>query len=311
MSFKEISYFLRKVCYMAGSLFIIITLTFFLMKMLPGDPFSDEQALPKEIYDSLLKHYGLDRPWYVQYKDYLLSISSGNLGPSFKYKDLTVNEIIRKGFPVSALLGLEAALLALVVGVGLGALAAIKEHKWLDHCVLFITSAGVSVPSFILAAFLQYLFAVKLQILPLARWGSFTHTILPAIALAALPTAFIARLTRTAMLEVWQSDYIKAAKAKGLSLSYILFFHVLPNSILPVITYLGQLFANILVGSFVIEKIFSIPGLGQWFVNSVSNRDYTVMMGLTIFYSFILIVIMFLVDIAYEFIDPRIKLQRV
>lgn len=310
MLFDNSAYFLRKLCYMSVSFFMIVTLTFFLMKCLPGDPFSDEQALPKEIYDSLLKHYGLDRPWYIQYKEYLLSISSGNLGPSFKHKDLTVNEIIRNGFPVSALLGLEATCLALGVGISLGALAALKANRWIDHLILLMTSTGVSVPSFILAAFLQYLLAVKWQIFPLARWGSFSHTILPATALAALPTAFIARLTRTTLIEIWQSDYIKAAKAKGLSIWQVLIFHGLRNSLLPVISYLGQLVANILVGSFVIEKIFSIPGLGQWFVNSVNNRDYTVLMGLTIFYSLILMITMLVMDIAYVYIDPRIKLQK-
>lgn len=300
-------YLLKKIVLIFLSFLVICTLTFMLMKLLPGDPFQEEQTLPKEIYESLQRHYGLDQPWYIQYGSYIKSVLQGNFGPSFKYQDRTVNSIIAETFPVSALLGLEALFIAITLGVILGSISALKENQWQDYAILLFTTLGISIPSFILASLLQYIFALKLQLFPLARWESFSHTILPALALAAMPTAFITKLIRSGMIDVLQSPYIQATKAKGLSPFQIFYRHALRNTFLPVLTYLGQLTANILVGSFVIEKIFSLPGLGQWFVNSVSNRDYTVIMGLTIFYSIILLTMIFLVDIAYKILDPRIQ----
>jgi oligopeptide transport system permease protein len=277
------------------------------MKIIPGNPFTEERAVPKEILESLHKHYGLDKPLHTQYINYLESLLRWDFGPSFKYKGRSVNAIINEGFSVSAVLGLEALFLALSIGIFLGTIAALYQKKWQDYAALLFTVVGISIPSFILATLLQYTFALKLGILPIARWGTFAHSILPAISLAALPTAFITRLVRANMLEVLQQDYIKTAKAKGLPMRRIIFHHALRNAILPVISYLGQLIANILVGSFVIEKIFGIPGLGQWFVISITNRDYTAIMGTTIFYSIILLSCMFIVDILYGYIDPRIK----
>lgn len=292
------------------ALWVIITVTFFLMKAIPGDPFTQEKALPKEILQSLYEHYKLNDPWHTQYLNYLKSIVRWDLGPSFKYKARTVNDIINSGFPVSAILGLEALLIALCCGVFLGTIAALKQHQWQDYLSMFIAVIGISVPSFILAAFLQYLFAIKLDLFPVARWGTFQQSILPALSLAALPTAFIARLTRANMMEVLAMDYIKTAKAKGISNFRVIIHHAWKNALLPVVTYLGTLTANILTGSFIIEKIFGIPGLGQWFINSVTNRDYTVIMGLTVFYSFILLTAIFCVDILYCWIDPRIQLSQ-
>lgn len=292
------------------ALLAIITITFFLMKAIPGDPFTQEKALPKEILDSLYEHYKLNDPWYIQYLNYLKSIAKWDLGPSFKYKSRTVNDIIKNGFPISAALGLEAMVIAVGAGIFLGTIAALKQHRWQDYTAMIIAVIGISIPSFILAAFLQYLFAIKFDLLPVARWGTFQQSILPAISLAALPTAFIARLTRSNMLEVLSMDYIKTARAKGLSDTIVIFKHGLRNALLPVVTYLGILTANILTGSFIIEKIFGIPGLGQWFINSVTNRDYTVIMGLTVFYSIILLTAIFFVDIIYGWIDPRIKIGR-
>ena len=196
------------------------------------------------------------------------------------------------------------------MGTFLGTLAAFKQHKWQDYLAMVIAVIGISVPSFILAAFLQYFLSIKLDLFPVARWGTFQQSILPAISLAALPTAFIARLTRANMVEVLSMDYIKTARSKGLSDLMVLIKHVIRNGALPVVTYLGMLTANILTGSFIIEKIFGIPGLGQWFINSITNRDYTVIMGITIFYSFILLGAIFLVDLIYPWIDPRIKITR-
>lgn len=290
------------------ALFLIISITFFLMKAIPGDPFTSEKALPKEILDSLRDHYHLDDPWYTQYGHYLKSVVSLDLGPSFKYKGRTVNEIIQSGFPVSATLGIEALLISLSLGLLFGTLAALKRNHWQDYLSMIFSVLGISVPSFIMAAFLQYLLAIKLDLFPVARWGSFSQSILPAISLAALPTAFIARLIRASMVEVLTMDYIKTARSKGLFERQVIFGHALRNAILPVITYLGTLTTNILTGSFVIEKIFGIPGLGQWFVNSIANRDYTVIMGITVFYGFLMLSTIFLVDILYSFIDPRIKM---
>jgi oligopeptide transport system permease protein len=291
------------------ALWVIITVTFFLMKAIPGDPFTQEKALPKEILESLYEHYKLNDPWYIQYGNYLKSIATWNLGPSFKYKSRTVNDIINSGFPVSATLGLEAMLLAVSCGIFLGTVAALKQNQWQDYIAMVVAVIGISVPSFILAASLQFILSIKLDLLPVARWGTFKQSIMPAMALAALPTAFIARLTRANMIEVLSMDYIKTARAKGLSDWAVILKHGLRNALLPIVTYLGMLVANILTGSFIIEKIFGIPGLGQWFINSVTNRDYTVIMGITVFYSLILLSAIFLVDIAYTWIDPRIKIS--
>jgi len=292
------------------ALFMIITITFFMMKAIPGDPFTQEKALPKEILESLKEHYGLNDPLMTQYGRYLLSIVKWDLGPSFKYKARTVNDIIKSGFPVSAILGLEALFLAVTMGILLGSIAALKQNSWQDYGAMVIAVIGISVPSFILAAFLQYFLAIKIDLFPVARWGTFQQSVLPALSLAALPTAFIARLTRANMVEVLSKDFIKTARAKGLPEFLVIVRHGLRNALLPVVSYLGMLMANIMTGSFVIEKVFGIPGLGQWFINSISNRDYSVIMGITVFYSFILLSAIFLADVLYSWIDPRIKLVR-
>ena len=301
-------YILKKFAYFICSLWMIASFTFLLMKTVPGDPFGEEQALRSDMHETLRQHHGLNDPWHVQYLSYLDSLIHGDLGVSLKYQGQSVNRIIQEGFPLSALLGLEAFFWALSGGLLLGTLAALKIGKWQDNFILFFTTIGVSIPSFILATLLQYIFALKLGLLPLARWGTFAHTILPSLSLAALPLAFITRLTRASMLEVLQTDYLKVAKAKGLPFFTLIRCHALRNTFLPILSYLGQLIANILVGSFIIEKIFSIPGIGQWFVSSVINRDYSLIMGLTLFYSLILMISIFLVDITYALLDPRIRI---
>ena len=278
------------------------------MRLAPGNPFTGEKQLPPEIQASLNEHYGLNQPWYVQYGDYLVKISQWDFGPSFKYKSRTVNDLINDGFPVSLFLGVEAILIALALGTMLGIIAALKHNKWQDYGAMIIAVLGISVPSFIMATVLQYFFAIKFHIFPVARWESFMHTVLPALALASTPMAFIARLTRSSMLEVLSNDYIRTAKSKGLGQTAITIKHTIRNALLPVVSYMGPLSAGIVTGSFVIEKIFGIPGLGSHFVMSISNRDYTVIMGVTVFYSIILLSAILLVDIAYGFIDPRIKL---
>lgn len=300
-------FFLKRLLVTIFSVWMIATVTFFLMKAIPGDPFTEEKALPKEILESLYHYYKLDLPWYQQYASYIKSIASWDFGPSFKYKSRTVNQIIRAGFPISATLGLEALFIAIACGLTLGTVAALKQHRFADHISMVMAILGISVPSFLFAALLQYIFAIKLNLLPVARWGTFAQSVLPAISLAALPTAFIARLTRSSLLEVLNMDFIKTARSKGLSEIKVVLHHALPNAILPVATYLGMMTAHILTGSFIIEKIFGIPGLGQWFINSVTNRDYTVIMGLTVFYSIILLTSIFIVDILYSWLDPRIQ----
>lgn len=305
-----IKYLIRRLVFMVLSLWLIITITFFLMRIAPGNPFTSEKKIPPVIEANLHAHYGLDQPWYVQYGEYLLKVVQWDFGPSFKYKSQTVNELINDGFPVSFVLGVEAILISLAIGVILGVIAALRHNKWQDYFAMIVAVLGISAPSFIMAAFLQYIFAIKLGIFPVARWGTFMHSVLPALALAASPTAFIARLTRSSMLEVLSNDYIKAARAKGISGFKITVKHTIRNAILPVVSYMGPLSAGIVTGSFVIEKLFGIPGLGSQFIKSINNRDYTVIMGVTVFYSVILLVSVLLVDILYGLIDPRMKLSR-
>lgn len=298
----------KRLLYMLLSLWMIVTATFFFMRIAPGNPFASEKKLPPEIEANLNAHFGLDKPWYAQYWEYLVRIVNWDFGPSFKYKSQTVNDLINEGFPVSFLLGMEAIFIAVAVGVLLGIIAALKHNRWPDYTAMIVAVLGISVPSFIMASFLQYFLAIKMGIFPVARWESFMHSVLPAVALASTPMAFIARLTRSSMLEVLANDYIKTAKSKGLSSGVITVKHTIRNALLPVVTYMGPLTAGILTGSFVIERIFGIPGLGAHFVTSINNRDYTVIMGVTVFYSILLLVSILLVDIAYGIIDPRIKL---
>lgn len=296
----------RKFFLAVAALFVMVTVTFFLMKALPGDPFSEE-LLPREIHLSLRQHYGLDAPWIEQYGRYLWSLVTADFGPSLKYPGVGVNEIIKEGLPTSLLLGAQALFVAIAAGLMLGSIAAINKNLPVDNAAMIFATLGISLPNFAIAAILQYFLAIKLSLFPVARWDTPWHTILPTLALAALPTAFIARLARAKMIEVFQQGYIKTAKAKGLTDSLILWRHVLPNALLPILGYLGQLIANILVGSFVIERIFSIPGLGQWFVHSVLNRDYTAIMGLTVLYGILLLSTTFAIDMLYLFLDPELR----
>ncbi|MFZ4773623.1 MAG: ABC transporter permease [Chlamydiia bacterium] len=301
------SYLSYKIFTLTCSLFLVATGTFILMHLIPGDPFSQEQTIPEEILKSLMSHYELDQPIYKQYFRYLKGLAHFDLGPSFKYEGRMIQDIISEGFGVSATLGSLAFVISIITGGTLGSIAAFCRGKWQDWFSMLLAVIGMSVPSFILSTLLQYVFAMQLNLLPIARWGEFRHMILPAISLAAFPTAFIARLVRNNMVEILEQEYIIAARARGLNSSKILFRHVLKNCILPVLSYLGPLFASIITGSFVIEKIFGIPGLGGWFVMSISNRDYTMIMGITLFYSAILMFAVFIVDLISYTIDPRIR----
>jgi len=305
-----ISYLVKKFSILLVSLWCVVTGTFFLMHAVPGDPFIGDKMIPQEVLNSLYAFYGLDQPLWVQYLKYLKGIFSGELGPSIVYQGRSVNQFIAEGLPYSAYLGLQALFVAIPCGILLGTWAALKRSQWQDTTAMVISTLGVSVPNFVLSSLLQFIFSVKLHWLPVARWGSFEHTILPTIALAALPTAFIARLTRSNMVEVLQQDYIRTALAKGLPLFRISIRHGLRNALLPVITYLGPVTSQILTGSFMIEKVFAIPGLGQWMIHSINGRDYPMILGLTVFFSSFLMISMFLVDVVYSLLDPRIRLTK-
>ncbi|HMM19761.1 MAG TPA: ABC transporter permease [Selenomonadales bacterium] len=288
---------------------IIITITFLLMHAIPGGPFTGEKNLPPAVIQNIMERYKLNDPLWKQYVDYLGNIVRGDFGPSFKYEDRTVNQIIADGLPISAVLGFGSAGVSILLGIPAGIIAALRQNKWPDYAVMFAATIGISVPNFITATLLIYVLALKLELLPAAMWGGIEYAIMPILSLAAYPTAVIARLTRASMLDVLGQDYIRTAKAKGLSTFTIIWRHTLKNALMPVVTYLGPMIAFILLGSFVVESIFAIPGLGRYFVMSIYNRDYTTILGVTILDATMLVVFNFLVDIAYVFLDPRIKLD--
>jgi oligopeptide transport system permease protein len=290
-------------------LLIIITITFLLMHAIPGGPFTGEKNIPAVVLKNIEERYRLNDPLWKQYVDYLGNLARFDLGPSFKYEGRTVNEIIGESFPTSFQLGFLSIGIAIFVGIPAGVIAALRQNKWQDYLTMFFATIGVSVPSFVLATLLIYVFAIKLELLPAAMWDGFEYMILPAVALAGLPTAFIARLTRSSMLEVLAQDYIKTARAKGLSQRVVICRHALKNALIPVVTYIGPMAAGVLTGSFIIESIFAVPGLGRHFVTSIYNRDYTTILGITIFYSTLVVFLNLLVDLAYPLLDPRIKLD--
>lgn len=300
----------QRLVYSAMALLLIITFTFSLMHVVPGGPFTGEKQLPQSVMRNLEEKFHLNDPLWLQYVKYLGQVAQGDLGPSYKYENRTVNDIISQGFPVSAVLGALAVAIALAAGITLGIISALRQNRWQDYLAMIIATIGFSVPSFIMASLLMYFFAYKIKLFPTAMWGTPAHAVLPALALAALPTAFISRLIRSNMVEVLQQDYIKTARSKGLSEQVVIYRHALKNAILPVVTYLGPLIAAIFTGSFVIENIFAIPGIGRDFVIAITNRDYGLILGLTIFYAVFLMAMNLIVDLSYSFIDPRIKLTR-
>ena len=304
-----VKYILKRCVHILIALFIIITATFFLMRLAPGSPFASERELLPQIEAQLNAKYGLDNPWYIQYKDYLVSSFTFDFGESMKYKGRSVNDMIAEGFPVSLYLGLQAMIIAIGLGILLGVISALYHNKFPDYVSTVIAILGISVPSFILAGLLQIVFALKLGWVPVTGWKGFEYTILPATAIALSHAGFIAKLTRSSMLEQNNSEYVKLARAKGIGKWTVVYKHTLRNALLPVVTYLGPLLAGVLTGSFVIEQIFAVPGIGRHFVQSITNRDYTTIMGVTVFYSIILLVAVLIVDILYKVIDPRIKLK--
>jgi dipeptide transport system permease protein len=295
---------------MAVTVWIIVTLTFILMVSLPGSPLNSDQTTNEIVQANLEAYYNLDKPYYVQYFSYLKSIVTFDFGPSIKQPNETVNDLLGRGFPISLELGLVTIIVAVISGIILGIIAALRHNGIIDYAAMSFAVLGISIPNFVLATFLIQTLAVDLKIFPAATWSSTKHMVLPVLALATGPMAIIARLTRSTMLEVLTQDYIKMARAKGLSPWKIVFKHALKNALMPVVTIMGTLLAGILTGTFVIEKIFAIPGMGRYFVESINQRDYPVIMGTTVFYSVFLIIMLFLVDIAYGILDPRIKIHK-
>ena len=302
-------YILKRIATSIITLWAVITITFFMLRLLPGGPFTGERNIAEAIMQNLEVKYGLDKPLFEQYGLYLKNLLQGDLGESMKYAGKEVSEIISYSFPSSAKLGVVVISIALIFGITLGIIAALKYNSWPDSLCMVLATLGVTIPSFVLATVLMYIFGVKYKLLPVTGLNSPVSYILPALALGGYSIAFISRLTRSKLLETLNSDYIRTARAKGVSGFKVIVKHALRNTLIPIITYLGPLIAGILTGSFVVEKIFAIPGLGREFVNTISNRDYTVIMGVTVFYSSILIICNLLVDLLYGIIDPRIKLD--
>ncbi|RNB85359.1 ABC transporter permease [Brevibacillus nitrificans] len=293
------------------TMFVLITITFFLMHAVPGGPFSpaEERKVPKSVMEKMEEKFGLNEPLGVQYVNYLKSIAQGDLGISFKQSDVTVNELISRGFPVSAKVGLIAIVIALVVGMLLGITSAIKRGKWPDWLSMIVATIGISIPNFVMTVLMLFLFVVVMKLLPSYGLSSWKHYILPVAGLAFGPIAYIARLMRSSMLEVMRQDYILTARAKGVPEYRVIFKHALKNAIIPIVTYLGPLVAALLTGSFIVERIFSIPGIGRDFVSGISDRDYSVILGLTVFLGIFIIISNFIVDILYAIIDKRVKIE--
>ncbi|UZW65855.1 ABC transporter permease [Priestia flexa] len=304
------TYIVKRFISMIITLWVIVTLTFFLMNAIPGSPFNEERATSEAVQENLESYYHLNEPLIVQYFMYIKSIVTFDFGPSIKQPSQTVNDLLGRGFPVSFELGMVTLLVAVFSGIALGIVAALRRNGIVDYLAMTIAVIGISIPNFVMATLLIQKLAVDWAILPAATWTSPKHMILPTLALATVPMAIIARLTRASMIEVLTQDYIRTARAKGLSPYKIVFKHALRNALLPVVTVLGTIAASVLTGTFVIEQIFAIPGMGKYFVDSINTRDYPVIMGTTVFYSAILIFMLFLVDIAYGILDPRIKLHR-
>lgn len=302
-------YILKRVSAAIVTIFIVATITFFLMNLVPGGPFVAEKSISEQAQQALKEKFGLDKPLIVQYKNYMLNVLQGDFGLSLKQRGREVNEIIFTKFPISARLGGITVLVALLIGIPLGSIAAINRGKWLDNLIIVIATGGIAVPSFVICTVGMFFFGVHLGILPTFGLTSPLHYVLPVFALSFYPTAYITRLMRSSMLDVIGQDYIRTAKSKGVSQFFSLFKHALRNAILPVVTYVGPLLAYTLTGSFIVEKIFVIPGLGGQFVSSIMNRDYTVIMGTTIFLATLVIVMNTIVDIVYKLIDPRIQLN--
>jgi oligopeptide transport system permease protein len=302
-----LTFLLRRLLHGLAVLWVVATLTFVLLRVAPGGPFDSERRLPPEVLANIQAKYHLDEPLLGQYLRYLSGILHADFGPSYKYLDRGVNKIIADTLPTSALLGLLALLLALILSFSTGLIAAYFRNSWIDRLSLLATTLGISLPHFILGALLIWLFALQLRWLQAGRWDNIASMILPTVTLSAAPAAYIAALLRSTLIENLGEDFIRTARAKGLRESAVLFKHALRNSLVPVLTVMGPLTAALLTGSFVIEYVFAIPGMGRFFITAVTDRDYPLIMGVTLVYTAVLIAANFLVDLFYSYIDPRIR----
>jgi len=302
-------YILNRVLIAIMTIFVLATATFFLLRLVPGDPFAGPKVVP-EVKERLRNHYGLDKPLVEQYFIYMGNILRGDFGYSLAKRGHRVNSVIKDAFPYSLDLGIRAMIMSIIFGIFFGIIAALNRGRPPDYLTVVLVLIGISVPSFVVAALLQYFFGVYLKILPVARYDTFWHTLLPSFALSLGTLAVLARYMRSSMLEVMNADYIKTAKAKGLRNTQIVIRHQVRNALFPILTILGPAVAMVLTGSFIIESVFAIPGLGRHYVLAMQNLDYTLVMGLTLFFGFFLIVMNLLVDFTYGIIDPRIRYSR-
>lgn len=304
------SYYLRRILSAVMTIVLIATLTFAMMHSIPGGPFVREKAVPDEILKALNEKYNLDAPLYIQYLDYMKGLITFDLGPSYSKIGTSVNDLLEAGFPTSAKIGGMASVLIILLGIPLGIISALKQNKPIDYIVMFMATLGVTVPSFVVATLIIYFFGGKLGWIPTFGLDTWRGYIGPVIALSGYSLSFVSRLTRSSMLEVLRQDYIRTARANGLSEFKVIAKHAVKNALIPVVTYIGPMVAAIMTGSFVIEKIFAVPGMGRYFIESIGNRDYTTIMGMTVFYAIFYIIMILLVDVAYSLIDPRIKLGK-
>ena len=291
------------------TMLVLITVSFFLMRFAPGSPFSSERTLPPQVMANINAKYGLDKPVFEQYTTYLTNVIEGDFGPSFKYKDFTVNELVASALPVSAKIGAVAFVFALIFGVSVGTIAALRQNTWIDYTIMSSAMLGVVMPSFVLAPTLIYMFSINLGWFPAGGWldGSMKYMILPVLGMSMLYVATFARITRGSMIETLNSNFIRTARAKGLSYRYIVLKHALKPAMLPVVSYMGPAFVGIITGSVVVETIFGLPGIGKLFVNAAFNRDYSLVMGVTILIGFLFILFNAIVDILLALIDPKIR----
>ena len=306
-----LKYILKRLFAGVLTIFVLITLSFFMMHAMPGSPFSpnEQKNVPPEVLERIAASYGLDRPVMEQYFTYLKNLMHGDLGVSYKKQDTSVNDIIVEHFPVSARVGAVAVIVSLIIGIPMGVLAALHRGKALDMAAMVFCTIGISVPVFVISVLLLYLFAGVLQWLPSYGLTTWRHYILPVACLSFNPIAYIARQTRSSMLEALEQDYVRTARAKGVRELWVVGKHALKNALTPVITYLGPLVAGLLTGSFVVERLFSVPGVGRYFVQSVSDRDYTMIMGIVIFFGIFVVVCNLISDILLAIVDPRVKLN--
>jgi oligopeptide transport system permease protein len=302
-----LNYFLRRLGGAIPTLFIIIAGTFFMMRLAPGGPFARERKVPPEVEANLLRAYHLDEPLWQQFLRYLEGLLHGDFGPSFKYKDFSVADLIFGGFPVSLQLGAMAIFLALLIGLSLGIWAALRQNSLIDYTSMSVSMVGIAVPNFVVAPILTLVIGLNLKLLPVGGWGHASNYVLPVIALCLPQIAAIARLTRASMIEVLSSNFVRTARAKGLPARLTITRHAIRAAILPVVSFLGPAVANIITGSVVVEQIFSIPGIGRYFVQGSLNRDYTLVMGVTVFYGGIIILCNLIADLLYGVLDPKVR----